>query len=217
MRAQVDQPGVKLNLIAAALQHCTLEIVVENHARLAVPILKRMHVAAQEILHGLIEEELQIQSSRIRQRHHEAGQGSFGAAHHHVPKVSPINLRLLAGKRFELQERFAALRTQAGNGAPQLHHAAAVTAVANHLVDARGAQARMLIEDVANELEVGIDDGCSQRLGAFEAFALNRVTNGIRVDAQFTGDSADLPMLGVKVAANLCADFRTDHCNGSPS
>ena len=170
-----------------------------------------MHVAAQEILHGLIEEELQIQSSGIRQRHHEAGQSSLGAAHHHVPEVSPVDLRLLAGKRLELQERFAALRTQAGNGAPQLHYAAAVAAVANHLVNARGAKARMLIESVANELDVGIDDGCSQRLGAFEAFALNRIANGVRVDAQFTGDSADLPMLCVKVAANLCADFRTDH------
>ena len=128
-----------------------------------------------------------------------------------MPKVSPIDLRLLAGKRLELQERFAALRTQAGNGTPQLHHAAAVAAVANHLVDARGAQARMLIESVANELHVGIDDGHSQRLGVGEAFALNRMANGVRVDAQFTGNRADLPVFGVKVAANLRADFRTDH------
>ena len=60
MRAQLDQPGVKLDLVTAALQHRTLEIVVKNHARLPVPILKRMDVAAQEILHGLIEEEFQI-------------------------------------------------------------------------------------------------------------------------------------------------------------
>jgi hypothetical protein len=142
-----------------------------------------MHVAAQEVLHALIEEELQVQSSRIRLRHHEAGQSSLGAAHHHLSEVSPIDLRLLAGERLELQERLAALRTQAGNGAPQLHDAAAIAAVANHLVDARGAQARMLIESVTNELHVGIDDGCSERLGAFEAFALNRVANGVRVDA----------------------------------
>ena len=176
-----------------------------------------MHVAAQEVLHGLIEEELQKQSSGIRQRHHEAGQGSLGAAHHHVPEVSPIDLPLLARKRLELQEWFAALRTQTGNGTPQLHHAAAISAVANHLVDARGAQARMLIESLANELDVGIGDGCSQRLGASEAFALNRIANGVRVDAQFTGNSSDLPVFGVKVAANLRVGFRTDHGDGSPS
>jgi len=93
---------VKLDLIAAALQHRTFEIVVKNHARLPVPILKSMHVAAQEILRGLIEEEFQIQSPGIRQRHHEAGQSSLGAAHHHMPKVSPVDLRLLARKRVKL-------------------------------------------------------------------------------------------------------------------
>jgi hypothetical protein len=69
-----------------------------------------MHVAAQEVFHGLIEEEFQIQSPRIRQRHHEAGQGSLGPPHHHVSKVSPIDLRLLTGKQLELQEWFAELR-----------------------------------------------------------------------------------------------------------
>ena len=31
------------------------------------------------------------------------------------------------------------------------------------------------------------------------------------MDAQFTGNGADLPVLDVKIAANLRADFRTDH------
>jgi len=66
MRAQFDQPGMKLDLIAATLQYGALEIVAKNYAWLAVPILECMHVAAQEILHGLIEEELQVQSSGIR-------------------------------------------------------------------------------------------------------------------------------------------------------
>jgi len=170
-----------------------------------------MHVAAQEILHGWIEKELQIQSSGIRQRHHEAGPSSLGASYHYVPKVSPVDLRLLAGKGLQLQERLAALWAQAGHGTPQLHHAAAVAAVANHLVDARGAQAGMWIEGVANELHVGIDDGYPQRLGVPEAFALQCIANGVWVDAQFTGNGADFPVFGVKVAANLRTDFRTDH------
>ena len=63
VRAQLDQPRMKLDLIAAALQYGTFEIVVKNDTRLAGPGLKRMHVAAQEVLHGLIEEEFQIQSA----------------------------------------------------------------------------------------------------------------------------------------------------------
>ena len=98
-----------------------------------------------------------------------------------------------------------------GNSAPQLHDAAAVAAIANHLVDARGAQARMLIQSLANELQVGIDDRRTQLLAAMEAVGLNGVAHGIGVNAQFTGDGADFPMLGVKIAANLDARFWRNH------
>ena len=171
VRAEFDQARVKQDLIAATFQHGAFEIVVKNHSRLPGPGLKGMNVAAQEVLHGLIEEELQIQCPRIGQRDHEAGQSAPGTAHHHVAEVRPIDLRLLAGKSLQLQERLAALRTQAGHGAPQLHDAAAVSAIANHLVDARGAQTGMLFQGLAEELDVGIDDGGTQWLGAVEAFA----------------------------------------------
>ena len=64
VRAQFDQARVEMNLVAASLQHGAIEIVVEDHARLAGPGLKGMHVAAQEVLHRLIEEELQVQRPR---------------------------------------------------------------------------------------------------------------------------------------------------------
>lgn len=76
-----------------------------------------MNVTAQEVLHCLIEKELQIQGSRVRQRHHEAGQGPLGTAHHHMAEVGPIDLPLLPGKGLQLEERFVLLRTQAGDGA----------------------------------------------------------------------------------------------------
>jgi hypothetical protein len=102
-------------LLAAPLQYGTLEIVVENLSRLARPSLKGMHMAAQKILHRLIEEKLQIQSAGIRQCHHQARQRALGAAHHHMAKVRPIDLRLLTRKHLQLQERFAAKGTQRGN------------------------------------------------------------------------------------------------------
>jgi len=39
----------------------------------------------------------------------------------------------------ELKKRFAMARTQARHATAQLHDAAAIAAVANHLVEARGA------------------------------------------------------------------------------
>jgi hypothetical protein len=60
VRPQLDEPRVKQNLLAAPFQHGTFQIVVKDHARLPRPELKGVDVAAQEILHGLIEEEFQI-------------------------------------------------------------------------------------------------------------------------------------------------------------
>src|SRR5512143_422288 len=72
--AQLQQPRMEVDLLAAALQHGTAEVVIENHARLTGPSLEGVHVPAQEILHGLIEEELQIQRPRVGERDEEAGE-----------------------------------------------------------------------------------------------------------------------------------------------
>src|ERR1019366_3046798 len=114
-------------------------IVVQDHSWLAGPGLKLMNVAAQEVLHRLIEEEFQIQRPRIGQRRHEAGQGALGATHHHVAEVCPIDLRLFPSKRMELKKRLAMVRTQPRHRTAQLHDAASIAAVANHLVEGRGA------------------------------------------------------------------------------
>jgi hypothetical protein len=101
MRAQFQQARIELNLIAAALQHGCFEIVIKNDARLTIPCLKGMHVAAQEIFRCLVEEEFQIQGARVRQSHHKAGQRAAGAAHHHMSEVRPLGLSLLSGKHLQ--------------------------------------------------------------------------------------------------------------------
>ena len=170
-----------------------------------------MHVAAQEVLRRLIEEELQIQSARIRQRDDEAGQSAAGAAHHDVAEVRPVDLALLAGKGLQAQKRLADGGAQAGHRAPQLDDAAGITAIADHLVNAGGAQPRMLVQGLADELGVRIDEGRPQRLRVAETLRFDGVAHGVGMHAQFAGDGADLPVFGVKVAANLCAGFGTDH------
>ena len=60
MGAQIEQAGMEVNLIAAALQHGTAKIVIEDDPGLAGPGLEGMHMAAQEVLDSLVEEELKI-------------------------------------------------------------------------------------------------------------------------------------------------------------
>jgi hypothetical protein len=93
--AQLGQARVEQDVRVAALQHRRLEVVVKNGARLSVPSLKGMHVAAQEVLGALIEEELQVERARVRQRDDKAGKSALCAADADVAEVCPIDLRLL--------------------------------------------------------------------------------------------------------------------------
>jgi hypothetical protein len=51
----------------------------------------------------------------------------------------------------------------------------------------------MLIQGLANEFQIRIDDGRRQRLWADETLRLNSVAHGVRMHAQFTGDGTDFP------------------------
>jgi hypothetical protein len=143
MSAEFQQPRIELNLIPTPLQHGCFEIVIKNDARLAIPCLKRVDVTPEKVFRRLIEEEFQIQSARIGQRHHKTGQGAAGTTHHHMSEVRPVCLSLLSGKHLQTQIRLAAARAQAGHRTAQLGDTAAVAAVANHLEQAGGAQSRI--------------------------------------------------------------------------
>src|SRR5271170_6796669 len=67
MTAQLNQPRMKHDVISTPFQHGTLEVVVENHTRLAGPGLKGVHMATQEVLRCLVEEE-----SRYKAREYDS-------------------------------------------------------------------------------------------------------------------------------------------------
>jgi hypothetical protein len=118
MGGQLQQPRVEMDLIAAAFQHGAFEIVVQDDAGRAGPVLKGAHVAAQEILCGLVEEELQIQCPRPGQGDDEAGELPLGAAHHDGAEVGPVHLAVLGWKDLQTEKGFVRLRAQAGHGTP---------------------------------------------------------------------------------------------------
>ena len=146
MSAEFDQPRIEQNVAAPPLQHGRFEVVVEQDTRLSLPCLKGVHMAAQKVFRRLVEEELQIQGARVRQRHDEAGQSAAGAADHDVAEVCPVDLGLLARQMRPDAGTARGSGTQTCHRAPQLDDAAAVTAIANHVVDAGRAQTRMLLQ-----------------------------------------------------------------------
>jgi len=164
----------------------------------------------------LIEEELQVQRPRPGQGDHEAGELALGAADHDGPEVGPVNLCLLGGKDLQAEEGLMRLRSQTSDHAPQLLDAAGVAAIPDHLVDARGAQSRVLLQHLAHKRQIRIDNGWPQRFSVLEALHFNGAPYGVGVDVQGLRNGANFPMFGVEVAANLYTGFGTDHPS-SPS
>src|SRR5438874_6319423 len=99
-------------------------------------------MATQKIFHTLIEEEFQMQGTRVGKRDQKAGQTPTGAADGDFAEMGPVYLSLLSRKRAQAQEGLLANRPQAGHQTAQLHHASAITAVPDHLVDVRVARSR---------------------------------------------------------------------------
>ena len=133
------------------------------------------------------------------------------AAHGDLTEVSPVNLGLLGGECLQFQKGFARRRAQPGHGATQLDYAAGVTTIPDHLMEARGAQSRVPVEGLSNELHVGVGDRRAHRLSAIEAIRFDGIAHRIGMNVEFAGNGADFPVLGVKVTANLDARFRADH------
>jgi hypothetical protein len=69
----------------------------------------------------------------------------------------------------------------------------------------------VLLQSQADEPDIWIGDRGAQRLRALEALTPDGIAHGVGVDAQLSGNRADFPMLGIKVASNLRADFVRDH------
>src|ERR1035437_4213892 len=203
---------MEVDLIATPLKYGTAQIIVEDDSRNTRPCLEGVHMPAQEVLHALVEEELQIQRSRVGKRDHEAGQAATGAAYGDFAEMRPIDLSLLCLKHMQAQERLHAPGTQIGNDAAQLNHTARIATVANHLVDARGTKLRILFQSLADEGQVRIGQATTQRLGTIEAVRFNGMANSIGMDVKLPGDRADLPVFAKKqmtdLHAGLCADHR---------
>src|SRR5580693_1111658 len=104
-----------------------------------------MDMPAQEVLHGLIEEKLQVESARVRKGNQKAGEAPACTADWDLAEMRPVRLRLLSGKQAQSQKRFPLHRTQARHHAPQLHDASGIAAIADHLKNTCGPQLRIVL------------------------------------------------------------------------
>ena len=102
-------------------------------------------------------------------------------------------------------------RAQFGHDAAELVDAAGVAARADHLEEAGGAQARILLQGLAQEVEVRIGEAVAQPGLAAEAIGVERGAHGIGMQMQFRRNGADLPMLGMKQMTDASDLFIGNH------
>ena len=196
--AQLHQARMEVDLIATPLQYRTAQIIMQDDSRNTRPGFEGVHMAAKEVLHALVEKELQIQRSRPGKRDHEAGQATTGSPYGDFAEMRPVDLSLLGLKHVQAQERLYSPGAQIGNDAAQLKHTAHIATVANHLEDARSAKLWILVQSLADEGQVSTVGRFVTGLGAASV-----LETGIRL--HHTYGTPIIPGSGLKgLAAHYC-------------
>ena len=207
---QLMEARVELDGIALSGQHCRSQVLVQQdpgHAQ----VLEGVHVGGQEARQGLVEEELQVQSTRVRQDHHEAREPSLGPPDPDLAEVSPVHLPLLARQHRQPQEGLACRESQSLDRPADRPDAADETAFAEHLVDPCRSQGRVPLERHLDEADVRIRQARPQVLGFVEPVRLECQTYRLGVQAHFAADRSDLPVLGEEQPADLGELVGSDH------
>jgi hypothetical protein len=88
MPSEVEQGGIEADGVAAALQHGTSQVVVQNDSRHRVPDREGADMAAQEVFRAGIEKEAQEDLAREAQDRDKSHQRPAGPADHDMAKMS---------------------------------------------------------------------------------------------------------------------------------
>ena len=138
---EVPVARMEAHRVADALQHCGLEIVVQEHARYAAEEFEGELMTLQKQTLRLAQKEADVQHARVTEHHDKRRQLAQRAPAEHLAKGAPVHLRFLAGQRLPTQEGLRGRpRTQAAAQRAKVAGTADVAALADHLQKARSGQ-----------------------------------------------------------------------------
>ena len=134
-------------------------------------------MTAQKVLHPSVEKELKKDLARPGQDQHEGHERPTGATDLHMAEVPPIDLAHFSGHRREAQIGLGRRpRSVHRNDMAEMVRAAAIAALAHHRVDATRGERRKTLQCLADERQVRVGFGGSQRsLRRWYAGAATRV------------------------------------------
>ena len=198
---------------AAAVEHGAAQVVVDEVAGDAAERVEGVDVSPQEALQRLVEGERRGDRARVAEDHDEAGDGAGALSDADLAERAPVDLcRLVSQGNDAAVDGAAGLGPQALHETAELDERTGIAALADHLVDPRGAQARVLCQGVADERQVGVENAGPARTAPETArLALDGGADRLMVEAELRRDGPDLPVLAVEQAPDLGALRGRDH------
>ena len=208
---------MKLHGGAAAVEHGAAQVVVHEVAGGASQRLEGVDVPPQEALQRLVEGEQRGKGPRVAEDHDESGDRACALSDADLAERAPVNLCGLAGQGdHPAVDGAVGLGPQAPHEAADLDDRARIAALADHLVDPRGAQIRILRQGVTDERQIRVEDAGPTQAGADPCRrALHRSADRLMVEAELRRDGPDLPVLAVEQAPDLGALRGCDHRSSS--
>ena len=175
-------------------------------------------MSAQEALEGLVEGEQRGDGARVAEDHDEAGDGAGAVSDADLAERAPVDLRGLARQRDDpAVDGAGGFGPQAFDEALDLEDRAWVAALADHLVDAGGAQAGVGGQRVADERQIRVESaGPIEAATDASRCVLHRGADRLTVETELGRDGPDLPVLAVVQTPDLGALRGRDH-RRSPS
>ena len=204
---------------AAAVEDGASEVVVHEGAGDAAEGVEGFDVPAEEALEGLVEGEEGGDGAGVAEGHDESGDGAGAVSDANLAEGAPVDLRGLAGEGDDpTVDGPAGLGPKALDDASELVDGTGIAALADHLVDAGGAEAGVLGEGVADERQVGVEGAGSIHAGAAGSrLALDGGADRLTVEAELGRDGPELPVLAVVQPPDLGALGGRDHRPSFPA
>ena len=213
MRSELQQRRIEADRIVDALEHCGLEVIVEDDPRHRSECVEGLDMTAQEVVHRRAEIEAQEDLPRVGQHHDERHQWAHRAADGDGAEMSPVGLRLLTWQGAQTQVRFArSPRPHLRHDGAEMIGGTGIAALFHHLVQPARAQRRIFGQRLDHERDIRRGDrGPYRRLRHRHPGLGEHPPHGAVMHAQLGGDGADQPVLAVMQAQDLGFERAADH------
>jgi hypothetical protein len=212
-----EELRVEADRVADAIEHDALQIVVEDGTRHPGPAREGLLVPGEEVRKIVAGEEPKEDRARVGEDHDEADEGPLRLADADRTEVPPVHLGLITGEGPQPQVGLPGRRRPVApyDGAKGVRPPL-VSALADHVVEARCGQPWILLERLDDERDVGVDLRRAQQAGSWRAVALENPANGRVVETELRSDGAGRPALGVVKAKDARLKLGSHHPGSSP-